>query len=75
MALTLSTAQHNQLVFAAGLMTKETAVELPLHESVIQELAAVAASTGYLTQGAFYEAIKLNPVSTLVSFIAFVGAP
>jgi len=56
-------------------MTKETAVELPLHESVIQELAAVAASTGYLTQGAFYEAIKLNPVSTLVSFIAFVGAP
>jgi hypothetical protein len=51
------------------------AVETPLDATaIIPELAAVAVNEGFSpTTGAFFNAIRNRPFSTLISFLAFAG--
>lgn len=70
---TLSTDNKNKLQHAIDLMTKANATELPFDAKVIEEVAYVSNSTGYLSAGAFKEQAKTNPISTLLGFVKFIG--
>jgi hypothetical protein len=69
-----TSAQLDQLEDAAMLMLAGQAYETPFAEDVIQRLAPVAESSNFLTRGGFYEAIKLNPVSTMLKWALQVGS-
>lgn len=82
MAITLSAAQFAAVNQAVNLMLKAHATELPFDATVIQVVAPVAAAIGFVppgelsaTSGAFFEAAKNNPISTLLSLVAFIGHP
>jgi hypothetical protein len=70
----LTGAQETALEEAAFLMVEGSAYESPWSEDIVQRLAAVAESTNFLTRGGFYEAIKLNPVSTMLKWALQVGS-
>lgn len=69
----LTNAQLDQLEDAAGLMLKGSAYESPFSEDVVQRLALVAESSNFLTRGGFYEAIRNNPVSTMLKWALKLG--
>jgi len=70
----LTPTQTAQVTDAMNLMLVGTAYETPLSEDVVERLAPAAASCGFLaTTGAFYEAVKLNPVSTFLRWALFLG--
>jgi len=71
---TLTDAQADLLMDPMLLMTYGTAREMPFSEDVIQRLAKAAVSTGFLTAGGFYEAIKNAPVSTMLKWALKLGA-
>ena len=73
-ATTLTAPQIAVLVDAEGLMLKGTAYETPFAEDVIERLAPVAAATNFLTVGGFYEAIRNNPVSTMLKWALALGS-
>jgi hypothetical protein len=82
MGKTFTTAQEAVIQQAINLMLLTSATELPFDERIIETVAPVAAAVGFIppghtqaTTGAFLEAAKLNPISTLLSFVAFVGHP
>lgn len=66
--------QLNALLSAARLMTIGTAYETPLSEDVIERLAIAAENSGFLTKGGLYEAVKLNPISTLLRWSLKLGS-
>jgi len=70
MALTAS--QQAQIQSAIDLMDKGSAYQTPFSEDVISRVAQAAASSGFLTTGAFYEQAKLEPIATLLKFLVFV---
>jgi hypothetical protein len=70
----LSQAQVDQVGEAIELMLAAQAYETPLAEDVIEPLAAVAESSGFLTRGGFYEAVKDRPISTLLRWAIFLGS-
>lgn len=59
---------------AIGLMVIGTAYETPFAEDVIGRLAPVAASTGFLNTGAFVQAVRDNPVSTMLKWALMLGS-
>ncbi len=71
---TLSAAEEAKLLDAINLMLTGTAYETPFAEDVIERLAPVAASTGFLTTGGFYEAIKDRPISTMLQWALKLGS-
>jgi hypothetical protein len=71
MALTAS--ELATLADAAKRLYFASAVETPFDDTVIYELGLVAASSGFSTAGAFKEAAKLRPFSTMILFVAFAG--
>jgi hypothetical protein len=74
MALFNATQQH-QIASAYILLTRGTAYETPFAEDVIERVAPVAVSSGFMAStGAFYEAAKLNPISTLLKWINYLGS-
>jgi hypothetical protein len=76
MAHTFTTAEYDKLVAASQAMTLTSATELPFDSTIIERTAVVAVSSGFsVSTGAFLEACKLNPISTLLNFIAYIGAP
>lgn len=70
----LSESETDQLAGAIALMRIGTAYETPFAEDVIERLAPVAASTGFMTTGGFYEAIKDRPVSTMLRWALKLGS-
>lgn len=70
----LTRAQEDQLASAANLMLIGTAYETPFAEDVIQRLAPVADSSGFMSRGAFYEAIRDRPVSTMLRWALQLGS-
>lgn len=75
MALSLTALQKTQIQYAVDLMVKGQAYETPLDSQAIESIARAAAGCGFSTSdGAFKNAIRNNPFSTLLSFILFVGA-
>lgn len=71
---TFSATQNSQLLDAINLMTKGTAIEVPFADDVIERLAPVAESSGYLTRGAFYQAIRDRPISAMLQWALFLGS-
>ena len=72
--LVLTEAQGAALSSAADLMGVGTAYETPFAQDVIERLAPVAESTGFLTKGGFYEAIRDRPVSTMLQWALHLGS-
>ena len=71
---TLSVKNKAALQSAIDLLLKGTAYETPVSEDVIERVAPVAASLGLYTVGGFYEAVRNNPVSTLLKLALTAGA-
>lgn len=71
---TMTTDQENRLVGAINLMRLGTAVETPFADDVIERLAPVAESSGYLTRGAFYQAVRDRPISAMLQWALFLGS-
>ncbi len=70
----LTASESRQLFSGYELMLKGTAYETPFALDVIQRLAPVAASTGFLTLGGFHEAIRDRPFSTMLRWALFLGS-
>jgi hypothetical protein len=70
---TLSTANKNKLQHAIDLMVKSNAPQIPFDATVIEEVAKVSASVGFQSAGNFKENAKNSPISTLLSFVKFIG--
>jgi hypothetical protein len=75
MAISLSATEKTQIQYAIDLMVKGQAYETPFDSQAIESVARAAAATGFVTSdGDFKQKVLLNPFSTLLSFILFVGA-
>lgn len=72
--MALTTAEKNKLQHAIDLMVKGNAPQLPFDATIIQEVAAVAQSSGYQVAATFTENAKNSPISTLLAFVKFIGA-
>lgn len=70
---TLSTTEQSRIQHAIDSLVKESAVELPFDEKVIQEVGVVAASSGFESAGQFKEDARNNPISVLLRFIKYLG--
>lgn len=76
MATTLSSDQYATLNKAINLYLVGTAPENQLHVDAIDILAPVAVAVGFsATTGAFAEAAKDRPITTLIQFAAYIGKP
>lgn len=74
MAITLNTTQKAQLQLAIDKYVKSSAVENVEDSQISEIVAKVAASTGFtVSDGAFLQQIRDNPVSTLLRFILYIG--
>lgn len=62
----LTESEGLALIGAAEYLRTGEAYERPFPEVIIQRIAPAAASTGFLSVGGFYEAIKDRPVSTML---------
>lgn len=82
MAITFSAANFAIVQQVANRYVQGLAPENQFHDTEIQQLAKVAASVGFVprdfksaTVGAFLEAARNRPLTTLIDFLAFVGHP
>ena len=74
MAHTFTTTEKNRL--AAVITYLHGAPELPFDSTVIERVAAVAVSSGFVSSnGEFEERAKNSPITTLLEFAAYLGAP
>lgn len=70
----LSADQESRLVDAINLMRLGTAVETPFADDVIERLAPVAESSGFLSSGAFYQAVRDRPISAMLQWALYLGS-
>lgn len=70
---TLSNANLLKLQHAIDALVKSNAPQLPFDATIIQEVAAVSQSAGFQQAATFSENAKNSPISTLLSFIKFIG--
>lgn len=70
----LTDAQYDALQAANQKMLLMPAYERPFDAGVIDELAAVSDSTGFLNTGAFKEAVRDRPVSTMLRWALYLGS-
>ncbi len=70
---TLSTANKNKLQHAIDALVKSNAPQIPFDATIIEEVAKVSASAGFQQAATFAENAKNSPISTLLSFIKFIG--
>lgn len=70
----LTATENAQLFEAFNLLTVGTAYETPFADDVIERLAPAAESSGFLTKGGLYEAIRDRPVSTMLQWALFLGS-
>lgn len=82
MAVTFTQAQYNIVQQVVQRYVFGNAPENYFHDTEIQQLANVAAQVKFVprdfkssTVGAFTEAAKNRPLTTLMDFLAFVGHP
>lgn len=75
MAISLTDAEKANIQHAIDLMLKGSAEELPMDSTCSENVAKAAVSCGFkASTGAYLNAIRDNPVTTLLQFILFVGA-
>lgn len=70
---TLSASNSAALLAAHDALVKSNAPQIPFDATIIEQLAAVAASTGFKSAGNFKEDARDKPISTLIKFIRFIG--
>lgn len=82
MAITFSAAQLAVVQQVANRYVQGLAPENQFHDTEIRQLATIAAQVGFVprdfksaTVGAFLEAARNRPLTTLIDFLAFVGHP
>jgi hypothetical protein len=63
-------SELSQIQGAINALRGGSAYETPFSEDIALRLAPVAQSTGFMSAGAFLEAVKNNPLSTLLSWAA-----
>lgn len=71
---TLSTADKNKLQHAIDALVKSNAPQIPFDATIIEEVTRVSASSGFQSAGDFKENAKNSPISTLLSFVKFIGS-
>jgi hypothetical protein len=75
MAIALTATEKDNIQHAIDLMLKGTAVELPVDSTCMENVGKAARSVGFSVTGkTFEQAVRDNPVTTLLEFILFVGA-
>ena len=70
---TLSNADKLKLQHAIDALVKSNAPQIPFDATIIQEVAAVAQSSGFQQAATFQQNAENAPISTLLSFIKFIG--
>lgn len=82
MAVTFTQAQYNIVQQVVQRYVNGNAPENQFHDTEINQLATVAKAVGFIPRdfktasvGAFQEAAKNRPLTTLMDFLAFVGHP
>lgn len=82
MAVTFTTAQYNIVQQVVQRYINGNAPENQFHDTEINQLAKVANQVGFVPRdfksasvGAFQEACRNRPLTTLMDFLAFVGHP
>lgn len=74
MPVTLTTGQKAVFTKAINLMLQGQAYETPHDERVAEAIAPVARDIGFVaSDGAYLEAIRNNPVSTLLELALYIG--
>jgi len=75
MAITLTVAEKANIQHAIDLMLVGSAVELPVDSTCMENVALAARSIAFPTGGqTFEQAMRDNPVTTLLKLVLFVGA-
>ncbi len=75
MAISLSVAAKANVNQAINLMVLGSAEELPPDSTVMELVGKAARDAGFPTPGkTFEQAVRDNPISTLLSFALFLGA-
>ncbi len=75
MAISLSVAAKANINQAINLMVLGSAEELPPDSTVMELVGKAARDAGFPTPGkTFEQAVRDNPISTLLSFALFLGA-
>jgi hypothetical protein len=76
MAVKLSSADYASLQNAIQLMTADPAPEIPFDDEVIFRSGPAAVNSGFVkTDGQWKQKCQDWPISTLLSFAAFLGHP
>jgi hypothetical protein len=76
MARTFSQAEDDTLDNAVSLLKISTAYNTPFDATVMQQVAKVAASSGFTkSTGGFTERAKDAPILTLLQFLNYIGEP
>lgn len=75
MAISLTDAEKANIQHAIDLMLLGTAVELPPDSTCTESVARAAVTAGFKTSDdEFKQAMRDNPITTLLKFVLFVGA-
>ncbi len=75
MAVTLSAAAKANINQAVNLMVLGSAEELPPDSTIMELVGKAARDAGFPTPGkTFEQAVRDNPISTLLNFALFLGA-
>lgn len=72
--MALSTDNKAKLQAAIDALVFSNAPQIPFDAKIIEQVAAVSASIGFQTTGAFVENAKNSPISTLLTLAKFIGA-
>jgi hypothetical protein len=74
MAISLTVTEKANIQQAIDLMLKGTAVELPIDSTCMELVAKAAREAGFSTgSSTFEQAVRDNPVTTLLKLVLFVG--
>jgi hypothetical protein len=75
MAIEISVAAKANIQHAIDLMLNGTAVELPVDSTCMEQVGLAARAISFPTPGqTFEQAMRDNPVTTLLKLVLFVGA-
>jgi hypothetical protein len=75
MAISLTVAEKANIQHAVDLMVLGSAEELPPDSTVMESVGKAARAAGFTVTGkTFEQAVRDNPISTLLNLVLFVGA-
>lgn len=76
MATTLSAGNYSTITQASNYAKVSDAPQQVFDAGLAERLAPVAVASGFIAnKGAFLEAVKLRPLTTLIDWVAYMGKP